>query len=252
VTRGPKENRFRPAIDPLFRSAAYAYGPRVIGVVLTGNLDDGSAGLLAIKRRDGIAVVQDPADARFPSMPRAALSRVKVDYCVKLAEMRALLARLTSETAPEEGEQLMAEDMKIEVDIAAEQQPLDAGVLELGNPSQFACPECHGVLLEVKDSDLTRFRCHTGHAYTMDSLLAELDEATEYAVWSAVRALEESALLLRAAGQHLRGNDQETAGQLYLRKAQDAKRRAEFVRQALVERSNAEALMEPREVDAKD
>jgi two-component system chemotaxis response regulator CheB len=133
----------------------------------------GSAGLLAIKRRGGIAVVQDPAEAMFPSMPRTALTRVEVDHCVKLSEMAALLARLASETAPELSKQTMAEDMKIEVEIAAESEAIEAGVLKFGSPSQYACPECHGVLRQVKERGVMRFRCHTGHAYTLESLLAE-------------------------------------------------------------------------------
>ena len=132
VTQGPKENRFRPAIDPLFRSAAYAYGPRVIGVVLTGALDDGTAGLWAIKERGGLAIVQDPDDALFPSMPLSALTNVQVDYRVPLSEIAPLLVRLVSEPAGEEEVQAMSDNMGIEVKVAAEDKLSDMGGRETG------------------------------------------------------------------------------------------------------------------------
>src|ERR1043166_4920194 len=173
VTRGPKENRFRPAIDPLFRSAAQTYGPRVIGVILTGYLDDGTAGLWTVKQLGGTTIVQDPSDALIPFMPQNALAHVKVDYCLPLAEIAPLLVRLTSETE-EEGVYSVPKEVEIEVNIAKEQKALEAGVLQLGEPSNYACPECHGVLLELKEGSLWRFRCHTGHASSIQSLLADI------------------------------------------------------------------------------
>ena len=141
VTRGPKENRFRPAIDPLFRSAAQTYGPRVVGVILTGYLDDGTAGLWTVKQLGGTAIVQDPADALVPFMPLNAITHVKVDYSLPLEEIAPLLVRLTTEAAEEEGAFQVPKEVEIEVNIAKEQKAIDAGVLQLGGPSNYACPE---------------------------------------------------------------------------------------------------------------
>jgi two-component system, chemotaxis family, protein-glutamate methylesterase/glutaminase len=193
-TKGPKENRFRPAIDPLFRSAAQVYGPGAIGVVLTGNLDDGTVGLWTIKRLGGTTIVQDPADALCPSMPANALSRVNVDYQVPLADIASLLVTLTAQSG-ETGEFAVPDEIRMEIDIANERHPLDAGLEQSANPSPYACPECHGVLLQVKGEGPVRFRCHTGHAYSVGSLIAEVDEKIDEALWNAIRALEEAALL---------------------------------------------------------
>jgi len=200
VTRGPRENRFRPAIDPLFRSAAQTYGPRVVGVILTGYLDDGTAGLWTVKQLGGMAVVQDPADALVPFMPLSAVTHVKVDYCLPLEEIAPLLVRLTTEAAEEEGAFQIPEKVEIEVNIAKEQKALDAGVLQLGEPSNYACPECHGVLLQMKEDKLFRFRCHTGHAYSVESLLTDITEKMDDALWNSIRAFEEGELFMRHMG----------------------------------------------------
>jgi len=201
LTRGPKENRFRPAIDPLFRTAAQVYGPAAIGVILTGNLDDGTAGLWAIKRLGGIAIVQDPADALFPSMPENARRHVAVDYSVPLSEMGPLLVRLTA--APVEREPVtVPEHMHVDIKIAREEDPLDAGLATVSTPSAIACPECHGVLMQMKEEGLIRFRCHTGHGYSADSLLAEIAEGIEDALWNAVRSLQEGGILMRQLAEH--------------------------------------------------
>jgi two-component system chemotaxis response regulator CheB len=234
ATRGPKENRFRPAIDPLFRSAAQTYGPRAIGVILSGGLDDGTAGLWAIKQLGGIAIVQDPDEAIAPSMPKSALEHVRVDYCVAVAKISDLLIRLAREPLEEEGGYTVPEKMKIEVNIAREKQPLEAGVEKLGEPSTFACPECHGVLLQVKEGDRDRFRCHTGHAYTAEALIAEYDEAIEKSLSSSVRALQEKVLLVRHFADHARErNDNELAERLTQR-ANHAEQRSELIRQTVL------------------
>jgi two-component system, chemotaxis family, protein-glutamate methylesterase/glutaminase len=202
ITKGPRENRFRPAIDPLFRSAAQVYGPRAIGVVLTGNLDDGTAGLYAIKQLGGVAVVQDPADAMFPSMPDSALRYVNVDHVVALRDMAPLLTRLAA--ADREIETPSAPPhLDVEVRIAKEEDPISAGVQDMAEPSTFACPECHGVLLQLKEAGRIRFRCHTGHAYSAESLLAEISEGIEDALWNAIRSLQEGALLVQELSGHV-------------------------------------------------
>ena len=235
VSRGPKENRFRPAVDPLFRSAAYIYGPRVIGVVLSGGLDDGTAGLWTIKSRGGIAIVQEPAEAEVSSMPENALAAVAVDYRVTIAELAPLLVRLTAETVTEVGEIAMEEQQKIAIEtrIAAQNGALGLGVLTLGKPSHFACPECHGVLSAITDGDLVRYRCHTGHAYSADSLLTTLTENVEDTLWSAIRGLEESIILLNNLGDHYAEKNQPKLAAMCFQKAQEVETRAEIVRQTV-------------------
>lgn len=166
VVQGPKENRARPAIDPLFRSAAAAYGQRVIGVVVTGLLDDGTAGLYTIKQQGGLAMVQDPLDALYGDMPRNAMQRVAVDYVLPLAEMPETLVRLTQEEIGVE-EYAVPDRLILENKIAE-------GAMEnfsnAGTPSIFSCPECGGVLQEIREGEPLRYRCQVGHAYTVNTL----------------------------------------------------------------------------------
>jgi two-component system chemotaxis response regulator CheB len=230
VTRGPKENRFRPAVDPLFRSAAQTYGPRVIGVILTGYLDDGTAGLWTVKQLGGTAIVQDPSDALVPFMPQNALAHVNVDYCLPLEGIAPLLVRLTTKAAEEEGAYQVPKEVEIEVNIAKEQKALDAGVLQLGEPSNYACPECHGVLLQMKEGTLFRFRCHTGHAYSVESLLSDLTEKMDDALWNSIRAFEEGELFMRHMAEHLGNGENSRSAEAFLTRAEEAKRRAELIR----------------------
>lgn len=232
VTHGPKENRFRPAIDPLFRSAAQVYGPRVVGVILTGGLDDGASGLWAVKQLGGLAVVQDPAEAFMPSMPLSALGRVEVDHALPVAEIGPLLARLARTPVEEQGGYEVPDELNIEVSIAKEERMLDRDVFSLGEPSVYACPECHGTLLQLKENGRTRFRCHTGHAFSADSLLAEINENVEASLWNSIRALEECVLLMRHMAEHIREADAGTAQQ-FLERAEEAERRSELVRRAV-------------------
>jgi two-component system chemotaxis response regulator CheB len=240
ATRGPKENRFRPAIDPLFRSAAQVYGPRVVGVILTGYLDDGTAGLWAVKQLGGTAVVQDPADALAASMPLSALRHVRVDHCLPLAEVAPLLVRLSEEEA-EGGAFDVPEETKIKVSIALAEKALEAGVLKLGGPSNYACPECHGVLLQLREENRIRFRCHTGHAYSLESLVAEIDEAIEESLWSAIRSVEEKVLLMRHLAEHVRAGEDGPAAEQFLLAADAAQRRADLVRQAVIDQKEQAA-----------
>ena len=233
LTRGPKENRFRPAIDPLFRSAAYTYGSRVIGVVLTGNLDDGTAGLWALKDRGGIAIVQDPEEALFPSMPRSALANVAVDYRLRLDEIAPILVMLSAQ--PATGGAAMSDHLKIETRIALEDNALEAGVLTLGKLSPFTCPECHGMLLQIQDGQVIRFRCHTGHAYSVNSLLEDVTESVEKSLWSTVRAMDEHLLLLRQIEEHVRKHDDMVTVARIEQHMQDIRQRTQLVRQALLQ-----------------
>lgn len=194
VVRGPKENRHRPSVDPLFRSAAWTYGPRVVGVVLSGSLDDGAAGLWAIKSCGGVTVVQDPAEAAYDGMPTSALMTVQVDYCLSVDGIALLLNELSHR--PVNGKFSQPEKLEIETQFASLDNDM-SDMNKLGDPSAFTCPACQGALWELKDGDMLRYRCHTGHAFSMDSLLAEQTEAAENALYSALRALEEKAAALR-------------------------------------------------------
>jgi two-component system chemotaxis response regulator CheB len=205
TSKGPKENLWRPAVDPLFRSAAAVFGSRVIGVILTGGLDDGAAGLWAVKQRGGLAVVQHPDDAVAPSMPLNAMLHVAVDHCVPLVDLGPLIARLVSEPIQEQEVLPMPDQLQTENRIiAGEDVPLREKT-QLGTPSAFACPECHGVLSEIRDGKLSRFRCHTGHAYSLESLLTQFDADAETSLWNAIRSIEEKAMLLRKEAEDLKG-----------------------------------------------
>jgi len=233
LSKGPRENRCRPAVDPLFRSAAQVYGAGVIGVVLTGNLDDGTAGLWTIKRLGGVTIVQDPNEALFPSMPASALQHVPVDHVVPVQEIAPLLARLLLSPAGGETPDPAPASLEVEMKIAAGQNAVDAGVEQIGEPSRFACPECHGVLLRMKEGGPSRFRCHTGHAYSAGSLVAAVNNGVEEALWAAVRSLEESALLMQQLSAP--GQDEPTPGHAgeYREQGLAAHRHSEMVRQVL-------------------
>jgi two-component system chemotaxis response regulator CheB len=205
TVRGPKENHSRPAVDPLFRSAAQTWGSAVIGVVLTGTLDDGTAGLQAIKARGGTAVVQSPDDAFARGMPESALAYVAVDHCVPLASMPALLHRLAAVGPP------------VPPILALEPDPGEPWLMDreganmerlekTADPSTYVCPDCHGSLWAVRDAKPARFRCHTGHGYTVRSLEHALAGNADEAMWNAIRALQERRILLERMMEELSDN----------------------------------------------
>jgi two-component system chemotaxis response regulator CheB len=231
---GPKENRHRPAIDPLFRSAAYYYGPRVVGVILTGALDDGTAGLLAVKRRGGIAVVQDPKEALYPSMPNSALAHVEVDYCLPLAKIGAVLVHLVQQQAQDESAYPAPDDLEQETRYASmeDQETLDSDE-RLGTPSTYSCPDCGGVLWELQDGDLIRFRCRVGHAFSVESVLAAQSEQLETALWAALKTLEENASLSKRIAQQARRRGQEWLARSFEEKSRAAEQRAVTIREVL-------------------
>jgi two-component system chemotaxis response regulator CheB len=205
VTKGPRENHYRPAADALFRSAAAHYGTGVIGVVLTGMLHDGTAGLELIKRAGGLTVVQDPLEAEFPSMPESALSNVAIDYVLPISEMGDLLHRLVQ--MPTSGNINVPEDIKLEAAIAERVVGTIDEVLRLATPSSMTCPDCGGSLFELKHGKLLRYRCHTGHAFTADALLKSTQHSLEETLWVALRMMEERKNLLasiagRGEGQY--------------------------------------------------
>lgn len=236
LTRGPKENRFRPAVDPLFRSAAAAYGPRVVGVVLSGALDDGTAGLWAIKDRGGVALVQDPLDALQPSMPRSAIQHVAVDHIAPAHALGPLLRDLARTPIAHEGAPPMSEQLHIETRIALEDNALDQGVMQLGPLSPFTCPACHGTLLQITDGTVLRFRCHTGHAYSVQTLFAEVAESIEASLWSAIRAIEERVLLLQQVATHVHETGDADGAEQLRASAREAEQQAQLVRLAVMRR----------------
>jgi two-component system chemotaxis response regulator CheB len=230
--RGPRENRVRPAVDPLFRTAAAAYDGRVIGVVLSGGLDDGSAGLVAIKARGGLAVVQDPETALFPGMPASAIRSVEADHIVGAPDMGALLAQLAAKP-PSRAGQAASELMQVEADVAELQMDAVIPSVPPGKPSGFSCPECGGTLFELHEGHLTRYRCRVGHAYSPDSLIAEQTESVESALWSGLRALEESAALSRQVADRSRRSGLTDMSQRFEARAAEALAQAERLRQVL-------------------
>jgi two-component system chemotaxis response regulator CheB len=202
VKKGPKENRFRPSIDALFRSAAYVCGSGAVGVILSGARDDGTSGLWSIKRLGGTAIVQHPNEARFELMPNNALNYVDVDYTLPSTEIGALLGCLLNEQPPT---RLAVESdintrMAKEVQIAIENEAFQKGVMELGTLTPFTCPECHGALVKIAEGKMSRFRCHTGRAYTDNALLESVMESTGEMLWQVIwRAISDVFLSPRAA-----------------------------------------------------
>jgi two-component system chemotaxis response regulator CheB len=226
VKRGPKENGFRPSIDALFRSAAYSYGPGAIGVVLSGALHDGTSGLWSIKRLGGIAIVQDPYEAEYASMPRSALEYVEADYKVRSREIAPLLARLTQEQPSREAdtsdiEKGLEERMAKEVQIAAGTNISHKSILDLGELTTFACPDCHGALIGIKEGNSSRFRCHTGHGFTEDALLERVMQSTGEMIWQVTRGLQEAEMLLEHMGRHIQENGDSTKAERFFEKARE-------------------------------
>ena len=209
VTKGAHENRSRPAIDPLFRSAAVAFGTGVIGILLTGYLDDGTSGMKAIKKCGGICIVQDPDEAEYPDMPRNALNNVKIDYCLPISEMGAMLYKKISRKLQKR--KTVPEDILIEAKIAERVLSDLASVNKLGDKVPFNCPGCGGVLWKVGDDNDLRFRCHTGHAYTAAYLLADQTNKIEETMWTALRMFEENKNLLTEMARVKKGVGSKTA-----------------------------------------
>ncbi|MBE7178523.1 MAG: chemotaxis protein CheB [Mucilaginibacter polytrichastri] len=239
LTHGPKENRFRPAIDPMFRSAAFYYQSSVIGVILSGALDDGTAGLWTIKQYGGTAIVQDPMEAEASSMPESAIREVDVDHMVPTAKMAALLTRLVNKKKSEK-RQLMPTDKLtgIELNIAKGGSGFKEGIMKMGDLTPYTCPECHGVLVNIKEGNLSRYRCHTGHAFTAAALLSAITETIEDNIYSAVRGIEESILLLNHMGDHYAEANEPRLAAAYFQKAKEAMARAEEVRAAALHHEN--------------
>jgi len=206
LVNGPRENRHRPSIDVLFRSAAVAYGSRVTGVVLSGMKDDGAAGLWAIKRRGGAAVVQEPSDAEYPEMPRSAMDLVDVDACVPARDLASTLIRMAADSTAKPNEAAPA-SIEAEARMIEQNDSSMAELDALGQRVPLTCPECGGALWEIHEGG-PRFRCHTGHAYSLATLADEQSMQVEAALWAALRRLEESERVAQrmASYARIRGN----------------------------------------------
>ena len=238
LRRGPRENGVRPAIDPLFRSAAArGYGSRTIAVVLSGYLDDGSAGLFAVRRRAGLAIVQEPTDALVEDMPLHALQYAGADYVLPATEIGAKLVELVrhaGKVVPMKKKKEPGRSGAPAGAVPAENDmPPNSFVAYRdegeGTPSVFACPECHGVLWEITGGGSVRYRCRTGHAYSGATLDEELSHAAESALWAAMRALEEKAAMSRrmanaAAGPNTWKNRLQEQAQTYAAHAEMLRR----------------------------
>jgi two-component system chemotaxis response regulator CheB len=235
LTHGPKENHFRPAVDPLFRSAAVAYGPRVIGVMLSGALNDGTAGMWAIKDRGGLTVVQEPDEALYPSMPTSVLEYVAVDERRPSALLGPVLAQLVHTAADETGGTPVSEDLHLETRIALEDNALELGVTQLGTPSFYTCPECHGVLIQLHGGAPLRFRCPTGHAFTADALQAHTAEVIEDHLWSVVRAMDEHVLLLTQIADQFHAAGKDGAAHRLRAQVRVAKQQTQTIRQVALQ-----------------
>jgi two-component system chemotaxis response regulator CheB len=249
VTKGARENRFRPAIDPLFRSAAVTHGAGVIGVVLTGMLDDGTAGLIAIKKCGGLTVVQDPKDAAYPAMPQSALDGLKVDHAVPLAEMGRLLVKLIRQ--PRGEARPVPANVRIEATIA-ERVLSDVGQVDgLGTQVPYNCPNCGGVLWEMAKSKARRYRCHTGHSFTEAALLTSQNEKIEETLWISLRMFEERKNLLNTM---LRNETRSAAKLAYAERAKDTDSQIERIRALLLKReapAGRPARKKPRRANAE-
>ncbi len=228
VTKGARENRFRPAIDPLFRSAAVNHGAHVIGVVLTGMLNDGTAGLSAIHRCGGLTVVQDPEDAAYSEMPQAALNSVPVDHCVPLAQMGGLLTSLVN--GPPPPSKPVPQDVRTEAEIAERVLSDVSQVNTLGDQVPYNCPNCGGVLWDVTGTDLKRYRCHTGHSFTATTLLVSQSEKIEETLWVSLRMFEERKNLLNTLASESSGA---TVKKGYVERANEADVHIERIRAML-------------------
>jgi two-component system chemotaxis response regulator CheB len=228
---GPRENMTRPAIDPLFRSAALAYGPRVVGVILSGLLNDGASGLSAIKQCGGTAVVQHPLDAHADEMPLAALEAVQADDVAPADQIGRLLAALAKNDAGQATK--CPDNLLLEVEIAAGARLGSAALRKIADPSPLSCPDCHGVLSEVRDGHPLRFRCQIGHAYTAEVLAAHTEEVND-AMRVALRIMEERVTLVTRMAEDARAAGREAVAELYEARAAEYTRYANVLRDAAV------------------
>lgn len=225
LNEGPRENGVRPAADPLFRSAARTFAERAIGVVLSGTLDDGAAGLAAIAAAGGTTVVQDPGDAAAAGMPRAAMETARVDHVAPAEAIGPLLASLVAGAPPERRARLFEEPVE----------------RDLG-PTDIGCPACGGVLRAVDEGNVTRFRCRVGHSYSPETLIAAQDHALEEALWAALRGLEDQASAAERVAESMRERGLTRVAHRFDERQAEAVTRASVIRAAIGQVAIAAAI----------
>jgi two-component system chemotaxis response regulator CheB len=242
VTRGPQENGFRPAVDPLFRTAAESHGPRVVGIVLSGGLNDGTYGLKVIKRHGGIAIAQRVEDALVSSMPLSAIQNVEIDYILSVREMPAVLVKLAGNGNAPELVESRGDMKRQQPDVAKRGKRILHGEKPRGVLAPFVCPACNGPLWESREGTLVRFACHVGHGFTAESLMKGQDDGIEMALWSAVRALEEKAALRRRMATHAHRGNLGGLASGYDNHAEEAERQADLIRDLLTDGKRAQPI----------
>jgi two-component system, chemotaxis family, protein-glutamate methylesterase/glutaminase len=255
VTQGPRENGFRPAVDPLFRSAAKVYGSRVVGVILSGAMDDGTFGLASIKEAGGLAVVQHPYEATTPSMPLSAIQSVEVDHIIRSAEIPAILVASATSTdsaaslpmPPSETRPTLLQSRDIELNGVS---PDHLACLQ-GSPSIYSCPECGGALWEMQEGSEFRFRCHTGHGFTPEILLAQQNGHLENALWTAIRVLQERGALHRQLADRFVDRGMSAAAERYRERADHEQHQAGLLRELFSRESSPASLPLPAQEGAK-
>src|SRR5262245_11003459 len=236
LSRGPKQNNVRPAIDPLFRSAARMYRQRVVGVVLSGMLDDGSAGLLAIKQAGGVTIVQQLDDALHHDMPRNAMAAVEPDYVLPASEIGGKLNQLAKIRTKRGGSMPASKSQQQK---RVEVGETDPDVRPPGKPSSLTCPECGGTLWEVRQGNLLRFLCHTGHEYSSESRSEAQNDNVEAAMWVALRSVKERAMLLKKLGTEARREHRSHSAERYEKEAKEFEGRAEMLQRVLLGSENS-------------
>lgn len=255
VKNGPKENRFRPSIDALFRSAAYVHKQRVTGIILSGMLNDGASGLWTIQQLGGRTMVQDPEDAEQPQLPLNVMEYVKPDHTAKASEMAAILMEIMKD-APEEKFKLSKAELdrlEMEVIIATRDNAFEMGIIDLGELTAYTCPECNGALVRLVEGNLLRYRCHTGHAYTASSLLAEVTESIETKLWQSMRGMEEMNILLRNISEHYEHFNQPESAALFRQKAKEGAETARIIHDSVLRQNQySEDLRHNREKTSDD
>jgi two-component system, chemotaxis family, protein-glutamate methylesterase/glutaminase len=228
---GPRENHARPAIDPMLRSTAVCCAHRAVGVVLTGTLGDGASGLWTLGHLGGMTVVQDPRDAAFPEMPLMALNRSQPDHVVRLADMPALLEGLVHQSAGEPHP--VPETIKYELEVARSGRESMDEMDRIGRRSVLSCPDCGGVMWEIDEGNLTRYRCHVGHAYTDELMHLAVDESLRRALASALRALDERVALVRKLAEQAAATGHNQLAESWARRRREFDHESDIINEAI-------------------
>jgi two-component system chemotaxis response regulator CheB len=239
LSPGPRENGHRPAVDVLFRSASRLFGPRVTAVVLSGTLDDGAAGMATVRRRGGRGIAQDPDDALHAGMPRAAIVTAGPEYVLPVADIPRALTRIVTEAVEDSPGQepalLAKEDAMARFDVNEFNDPDRPG-----DPSGLSCPDCHGVLFEIHEGRLSRYRCRIGHGWSMASLVAEQSSSLETALWISLRTLHEKSALSSRLAARARDVGHELSAHSFQMQAESARGAAQVVHDLIVEISSSQ------------